>query len=148
MKVQVLDDAGRVMLDFDPEKASRTIIDAAAAEKLKISNALCDALNTVNSDKHLVASISGDIRNAIERIETELGAHPAFTWAQTRLANAIGCLESYVAGIWSEPIWPQGYAQDERGMFVPTAEGVIASARPDGKGPPRPSSPPNHTPVG
>lgn len=121
MKIQVLDDRGRVMLDFDPQNEARTMIDAARVEKMKISEALSAAEKLVSSDRKIIASISEDILTAAGRIETELGAHPAFTWAQTKLGNAIAHLDAYMKGIWTEPPSEGLNPVDQRGIQIPPA---------------------------
>lgn len=118
MKVQVTTDDGRVV--FDSHDASALF---SADLKGEIANALHDATASLAQDHHVIASIKADISQVIGRIEHELGAHPAFTWAQTKLGNAAAHLEAYVAGKWEEPkqsLVPAGTAYDVRGVLVST----------------------------
>lgn len=118
MKVQVMTDDGRVV--FDSRDASALF---SADLKGEIANALHDASASLAQDHHVIASIKADIAAAIGRIERELGAHPAFTWAQTKLGNAAAHLEAYVAGKWEEPkhaLIPPGTAYDVRGILIST----------------------------
>jgi hypothetical protein len=100
MRVQVLADDGTVLFQ---------------------ASTIQEAADYVAASEHkVIGSIKADIQAAIVRIETELGAHPAFTWAQTKLGNAVAHLEAYVAGRWTEPD-PAVAAQvvhDDRGMIV------------------------------
>jgi hypothetical protein len=102
-----------------------------AAERTTIRNALHDAAQLLDQDHHVIASIAADISASVSRIEVELGAHPAFTWAQTKLGNAIAHLEAYVKGEWEEPkqsLVPTGTAFDQRGVLVAVAPAPAPSA--------------------
>lgn len=96
------------------------------AERTTIRNALHDAAQLLDQDQHVIASIKADIQAAVARIETELGAHPAFTWAQTKLGNAIAHLEAYVKGEWAEPPVFAGLVMDNRGITI-TAPSVTVT---------------------
>lgn len=120
MKIQVLADDGSVKFEFDGAAAVQSASNIAAADKAAITNALHDATQFLSQDQHVIASIKADIQAAVARIETELGAHPAFTWAQTALKNAGAHLEHYVKGIWTEPP-ANSVPVDERGIQVPPA---------------------------
>ena len=74
----------------------------------------------------MIGSIRADISACIGRIEHELGAHPAFTNAQTKLSNAAAHLESYAKGLWKEPVRALQPVTDERGVAVapPPVESV------------------------
>lgn len=103
MKIQILDDAGQPYATFD---GGGRLLDSAAgfqSDAVLVAGALKEASAFLSSDHHVVASIKADIQSAVSRIETELGAHPAFTWAQTKLGNAVAHLEAFVAGTWTEP---------------------------------------------
>lgn len=118
MKVQVLNDAGGVIFDFDGSSGSGLV---STDMKVDIANALHDATAHLSQDTHVIASITADIRAAVSRIETELGAHPAFTWAETKLGNAIAHLEAQLSGLWTEPqqaLVPAGTGYDVRGVLV------------------------------
>lgn len=119
MKIQVLDDDGSVM--FESDTASINVLAPTGAERAKVVNALHDAQQFLSANTHVITSIKADIQSVVSRIETELGAHPAFTWAQTKLSNAAAHLEHYVKGIWTEPA-DASIVQDERGAAaVPAA---------------------------
>lgn len=100
MKVQVLDDSGAVM--FESDTSSTTGVAPAAAEKAAVAAALQDAAHMLTSDQHVISSIKSDLQAVVTRVETELGAHPAFTWVQTKIGSAISDLEAYVKGVWTE----------------------------------------------
>lgn len=72
------------------------------------------------AEPELIASIKADIQAAIARIEHELGAHPAFTWAQTSLKQARVHLEGYANGSWREQdqALVRDLVTDERGFVV------------------------------
>lgn len=131
MKIQVLDEDGTMAFSYDTVKGS-LCLSPGLAEKPAVVAALTEATSFLGSDHHVIASIKADISSVIGRIEFELGAHPAFTWAQTKLGNAVAHLDAYAKGTWTEPTWPAGVAHDERGMIVPSASGVIANPRPAG----------------
>jgi hypothetical protein len=118
MKVQVVTDDGRVVFDSRDSSALFSV-----DLKGDIANALHDAQAALSQDEHVIASVVEDVRAAAFRIESELGAHPAFTWAQTKLGNAIAHLEAYVKGEWAEPkqgLVPPGTGYDQRGVLVVT----------------------------
>lgn len=115
MKIQVLTDDGHVVFDFDGQSSSFLV---STDLKGEIANALHDASASLAQDHHVISSINSDISAVIGRIEHELGAHPAFTWAQTKLANAAAHLEAYVRGVWTEPVFPAGFVTDQRGAPV------------------------------
>ncbi len=131
MKIQVLNDDGSVAFGYDAAMATEQTF-PATADKAAIANALHDASQFLSQDKHVIASIKADISAAIGRIEHELGAHPAFTWAQTKLGNAAAHLEAYVEGIWTEPLSaPAGVVTDQRGVIIaapPVDQPTIAIA--------------------
>jgi hypothetical protein len=79
---------------------------------------LLDAQAWLAHDKSVIASIKADIEACARRIEFELGAHPAFTWAQTKLGNAAAHLDHFAQGKWEEPLVPAGTAFDVRGVLV------------------------------
>jgi hypothetical protein len=128
MKIQVTNDDGTEAFSYDTAKSS-LCLSPGLAERPAVVAALTEATSFLGSDQHVITSISADIRAAVARIETELGAHPAFTWVQTKLGNAISHLEAYAKGLRTEPEWPEGVALNERGMIVPAAEGVITNPR-------------------
>lgn len=118
MKIQVLDDAGELVLNYDTKSSDTPVGFVTMAQKTAVAAAMHDATQLLLSDHHVIASIKADIQAAVARIETELGAHPAFTWAQTKLGNAAAHLEHYVKGIWTDPL-ANGVPVDERGFQVP-----------------------------
>jgi hypothetical protein len=117
MKIQVLNDDGSVAFGYDTAMASEQTC-PSVAETTAIAAALHDASAFLSSDHSTIASIRQDISAAIGRIEHELGAHPAFTWAQTTLSNAAAHLEHYVKGIWTEPPARPGDTIDARGVLI------------------------------
>ncbi|MGY3588071.1 hypothetical protein [Bradyrhizobium sp. USDA 4350] len=134
MKILIVNDNGEGVFTFDTVSAKGEVMQAVHSGKTDIANALLDATAFIKSDHSVIASIRADISAVIGRIEHELGAHPAFSWAETKLGHAAEHLEAYVAGLWTEPHWPEGVALNERGMIVPAAEGSITNQRPAGKG--------------
>jgi hypothetical protein len=66
----------------------------------------------------MVASIRADILKIVGRIETDLVAHPALTWAQSKLHNAAAHLDRYLKGSWTEPPVVQGVTVDDRGVIL------------------------------
>jgi hypothetical protein len=135
VKIEVLDDAGLVKFSFDPSIGGLSSL--AASDRTAVINALHDAQAHLAHDGSVIASINADIRSAVSRIEVELGAHPAFTWAQTKLGNAIAHLEAFVKGTWTEPTPMTGVVLDNRGVNVapapaaaPTAAEVAAKTPP------------------
>jgi hypothetical protein len=129
MKIQVLNDDGSVAFGYDTTMTTLQTF-PATADKAAIANALHDATSFLGSEKHVITSIKGDIQSVVSRIETELGAHPAFTWAQTKLKNATAHLEAYVKGIWTEPA-EANVAQDERGAAAAPASAPAAPPVPE-----------------
>lgn len=125
MKIQVLDDAGLVKFAFDPSVGGLSSL--AAAERTELVNVLHDAQAYLAQDQTVIASIKADIQSTVWRIETELGAHPAFTWAQTKLKNATAHLDAYVKGVWTEP-GDATIVQDERGAAAAPAVTITAAA--------------------
>lgn len=129
MKIQVLNDDGSVAFGYDTTMTTLQTF-PATADKAAIANALHDATSFLGSEEHVITSIKGDIQSIVSRIETELGAHPAFTWAQTKLGNAVAHLEAYAKGLWTEPLpAPAGVVTDQRGVIISTS-GEIVSASP------------------
>lgn len=120
MKVQVIDDKGTVVFESDDEAP----MIATRALKTEIAGALSSAAESLLSDHPIIETIKADIQATIGRIETELGAHPAFTWAQTMLSNARAHLEHYAAGVWIEP------DQHIEARVVRDVRGVILSVTP------------------
>ena len=118
MRITVLTDDGQLMtLDTADALAGVTGLSAAArADAAKGLKEIADILS--GSEHSVVAAIKTDIQEIVRRIELELGAHPAFTWAQTTLSNAAAHLEHYVQGIWTEPPVVQGVTTDARGVII------------------------------
>lgn len=115
MKVQVIDDNDNVLLS----SRDGVMVTFEMGSFKAAANALHEVQALLSQDHHVIASIKADISTVIGRIEHELGAHPAFTWAQTKLGNAAAHLEAYVAGTWEEPK-PFGVTLDNRGVPVST----------------------------
>jgi len=120
MKVQVLADDGSVVFASDdpmPAVATRAL-------KTEIVGALSSAAEGLLSDHPIIEAIKADIQATVGRIESELGAHPAFTWAQTMLSNARAHLEHYAAGGWIEP------DQATAARIVYDVRGFVVSIKP------------------
>jgi hypothetical protein len=115
----IVNDDGLAVMNFDTKAATGSLLAVEQEAKTEIANALHDAAAFMQQDRHVISSITADIRAAVSRIEAELGGHPAFTWAQTKLGNAIAHLEAFVAGTWTEPP-TQMVAVDNRGIQLPT----------------------------
>jgi hypothetical protein len=117
MKIQVTADDGSTAFEYDTAKQSNCLF-PARAEVPAISDALQEAARFLGSAP--VEAIRADVRALIGRIETELGAHPALTWAQTTLGNAEEHLKQFIAGVWKEPdgALMQRVVRDVRGFPV------------------------------
>src|SRR4051812_8076352 len=114
MKIQITDDAGKEVFSYIGGAITVDSLTPAAV-KAAVAAALHDATQVLTADHSVIASINADVKAAISRIETELGAHPAFTWAQTKLGNAVAHLEAYVKGTWTQPPI-SGVVTDARGI--------------------------------
>jgi hypothetical protein len=99
MKIQITDDTGKEVFSYI---GGAITVDGLtpAGMKVAVAAALHDATQILTSDHSVIASIKADIQAAVSRIETELGGHPAFTTAQTKLGEAMSHLEAYVKGVW------------------------------------------------
>lgn len=119
MKITVTADDGSTAFEYDTTMGSNCLF-PGGEEKPSVVAALTEATSFLGSDHSTIASIRGDISAVIGRIEHELGAHPAFTWAQTKLGNAAAHLETYVAGKWEEPAFGlmRRVVVDTRGLIV------------------------------
>jgi hypothetical protein len=118
MKIQVLGDDGRSGISIrQATKTSVRCLPVTRAEGRLAARS--GGPRGVGSSRHRVDQ--GRHSGRVARIETELGAHPAFTWAQTKLGNAVAHLEAYVAGTWTEPDHRRGQVAGttSRGMIVP-----------------------------
>lgn len=131
MKLQIMTDDGQPVFTF--RSGEGQMLSVGPDTSRDIANALHDAQAWLSQDLAVIGSVRADISACIGRIEYELGSHPAFTWAQTKLENAAAHLEAYAKGDWKEPTWPWGVALDGRGMIVAAADGVITNPRPAGK---------------
>ncbi|SDC05893.1 hypothetical protein SAMN05216337_1001149 [Bradyrhizobium brasilense] len=121
MKITVTADDGSTAFEYDTTMGSNCLC-PGLAERPPVLRVLAEATSFLD-DSSTVTSIRGDISAVIGRIEHELGAHPAFTWAQTKLSNAASHLESYVAGKWEEP------AQDLARRVTVDVRGIIKEIR-------------------
>lgn len=128
MKIMIVNDQGEAAFTFDSATAEGVVVTAAHSGTTDIKDALAKATSFMTSDAGVISSIKADIRSAVTRIETELGAHPALTWAQTKLGNAIAHLEAYVAGNWTEPVSAPGVVVDQRGVIVAVPPSPTAGA--------------------
>jgi hypothetical protein len=124
MKISILTDDGKTIA-FDTADIQTGLTGLSAAARADASKGLKDVADILAASDHdVIASIKADVQAVVWRIESELGAHPAFTWAQTKLSNAAAHLEHYVKGIWTEP------DQKVAAMVVRDVRGVILSVTP------------------
>jgi hypothetical protein len=120
MKIQVLTDDGQPVFAFG-NNGQGQMQSVSPDVSHDVASILLDAQAWLAHDKIVIGSINADIQACVGRIEHELGAHPALTWAQTKLGNAIAHLEQFVQGKWTEPkqaLVPAGTAFDARGVLV------------------------------